>query len=128
RQPEYRRGQLLSRRATPIRAISRNFSAQKPAFLQGTIFLPLDHQRQSAFPLISFFSVSTNITPVKQDSVRRLCRGEVTSFEHSKTEKGISKMQKRKRGKSNLEVSAIDLGCMGMSFSGGRPKGQTEMG
>ena len=36
-------------------------------------------------------------------------------------------MQKRKLGNSNLEVSAIGLGCMGMSFSYGPPKDQQEM-
>src|SRR5712672_2417849 len=36
-------------------------------------------------------------------------------------------MQKRKLGNSNLEVSALGLGCMGMSFSYGPPKDTQEM-
>ncbi len=36
-------------------------------------------------------------------------------------------MEKRKLGKSNLEVSALGLGCMGMSFSYGEPKDKQEM-
>jgi aryl-alcohol dehydrogenase-like predicted oxidoreductase len=38
-----------------------------------------------------------------------------------------NKMQKRKLGNSNLEVSALGLGCMGMSFSYGPPKDKQEM-
>src|ERR1700722_8358468 len=39
----------------------------------------------------------------------------------------MQELQKRKLGKSHLEVSALGLGCMGMSFSYGPPKDKQEM-
>jgi predicted aldo/keto reductase-like oxidoreductase len=41
----------------------------------------------------------------------------IVSIFNSKT--GVQKMQKRKLGNSNLEVSAVGLGCMGMNFGYG---------
>src|SRR6202167_468437 len=59
---------------------------------------------------------------------RRRCDDEDRSgLCRSLIQRKSSIMQKRKLGKSNLEVSAMGLGCMGMSFSYGPPKDKKEM-
>src|SRR5467141_2286502 len=57
------------------------------------------------------------------EATRKAARGR---GEHQKRVEGET-MQKRKLGKSNLEVSAVGLGCMGMSFSYGPPKDKKDM-
>src|SRR5882762_8399551 len=46
---------------------------------------------------------------------------------HVQGERSMRAMQKRKLGNSNLEVSALGLGCMGMSYGYGPPADKQEM-
>src|SRR5205807_9548420 len=52
-------------------------------------------------------------------------QSKIASSFNSKT--GVQKMQKRKLGNSNLEVSALGLGCMGMSYGYGPAGDKQEM-
>jgi hypothetical protein len=76
--------------------------------------------------------------PVTVRNVRRETRfGDIDAILHSDGALGLileiegettkRDMQKRKLGNSGLEVSALGLGCMGMSFSYGPAKDKQEM-
>jgi aryl-alcohol dehydrogenase-like predicted oxidoreductase len=56
------------------------------------------------------------------------CRESATNTTwHERGIEGETTMKKRTLGKSNLEVSALGLGCMGMSFAYGPPADKKEM-
>ena len=59
--------------------------------------------------------------------VRRLLGNGLSKGARSRSTRKEKQMQKRKLGKSNLEVSSLGLGCMGMSFGYGPPKDEQEL-
>src|SRR5688572_3074965 len=72
-------------------------------------------------PVLSAIPQEVWQAPVRQP---RPC--DVCSLQHL-TKRKNSIMQKRKLGKSNLEVSALGLGCMSMSFGYGPAADKQEM-
>src|SRR4029453_13190303 len=101
---------------TPTPAISPNCSAGRPAFPLATI----------AASARSTPALHSNITTgrARPDAQASSIWARVSSDVERRKD---STMQKRKLGNSGLEVSALGLGCMGMSFGYGPAGDEQEM-
>src|SRR5437899_8696593 len=83
--------------------------------------MPTSAPAAPSTPIIASSTATTRSPPQSRRPRARSLRREIVT-----TRKGEETMQKRKLGNSGLEVSAIGLGCMGMSFAYGTPEERDE--